>query len=166
MDKPFELGYEVSTTTFTAQTPGEPTDWRDAADIYKQWALQQPWCAVPYAQRTDIPDWMKSGPSMIRFHRDWLGRPERVESWLNDYWKKHFPGVPLIVALWGWERVGSWVSPKYFPPYPSEAGFLAHGDRGPTGRRPCLSVALGLLLERRVPEELGRDIRVAGLGRL
>lgn len=124
MDKPFELGYEVSTTTFTAQTPGEPTDWRDAADIYKQWALQQPWCAVSYAQRTDIPDWMKSGPSMIRFHRDWLGRPERVESWLNDYWKKHFPGVPLIVALWGWERVGSWVSPKYFPPYPSEAGFL------------------------------------------
>jgi len=123
MKQPFELGYEISTATFTSQTPGEPADWRDGADLYKQWALQQPWCAVPFAQRTDVPDWMKSGPAMIRFSRDWLGRPERVEGWLDDYWKKHFPKTPLIVALWGWERVGSWVSPKYFPPYPSEEGF-------------------------------------------
>jgi hypothetical protein len=123
LDNSFDLGYEVSTTTFTAATPGEPADWRDAADLYKQWALEQPWCAVPYAKRADVPDWMKAGPSMIRFHRDWLGKPERVEGWLNDYWRKHFSDVPLIVALWGWERVGSWVSPKYFPPYPSEAGF-------------------------------------------
>ena len=123
LDKPFELGYEISTTTFTAQTPGEAADWRDAADIYKRWALEQPWCAVPYAKRTDVPDWMKAGPSMIRFDRAWLGKPERVEGWLDDYWKRHFPEVPLIVALWGWERVGDWVSPKYFPPYPSEADF-------------------------------------------
>ena len=120
---PFELGYEISTTTFTARNPGEPADWRDAADIYKQWALDQPWCAVPYAKRTDVPDWMKAGPSMIRFSRDWLGNPERVEGWLSEYWQKHFSDVPLIVALWGWEREGSWVSPKYFPPYPSQAGF-------------------------------------------
>ena len=123
VNTPFELGYEISTTTFPARTPGESADWRDAADIYKQWALEQPWCAVPYGKRTDVPDWMKAGPSMIRFHRDWLGKPERVENWLSDYWQKHFPDVPLIVALWGWEREGSWVSPKYFPPYPSEAGF-------------------------------------------
>jgi len=124
LGEPFDLGYEISTATFTARTPGEPADWRDAADVYKQWALGQPWCATPYARRTDVPDWMKAGPGMIRFHRDWLARPERVEGWLDDYWQKHFAGVPLIVALWGWERVGSWVSPKYFPPYPSEADFV------------------------------------------
>ena len=123
MNQPFDLGYEISTTTFTARTPGESTDWRDGADLYKQWALEQPWCAVPYAQRTDIPAWMKSAPAMIRFSRDWLREPERVEGWLADYWQKHFPNVPLVVALWGWEREGSWVSPKYFPPYPSEAEF-------------------------------------------
>ncbi len=123
MQEPFELGYEISTTTFTAQTPGEPADWRDGADLYKQWAVQQPWCAVPYAQRTDVPDWMKSGPAMIRFSRHSLGHPEQVEGWLEDYWKRRFPQMPLIVALWGWEQVGSWVSPKYFPPYPSEEGF-------------------------------------------
>jgi hypothetical protein len=123
LDKPLELGYEISTVTFAARSPGEPVDWRDGADVYKQWALEQPWCAVPYAKRPDVPDWMKAGPSMIRFNRGWLAEPERVEAWLGDYWQKHFPDIPLIVALWGWERVGSWVSPKYFPPYPSEAGF-------------------------------------------
>jgi len=123
LDAPLELGYEISMTTFTAPSLGDATDWRDAADICKTWALEQPWCAVPYAQRTDIPNWMKAGPSMIRFHRQWLGTPERVEHWLHDYWQKHFPATPLIVALWGWERVGSWISPKYFPPYPSEADF-------------------------------------------
>jgi hypothetical protein len=61
LDNPFELGYEVSTTTFTAATSGESADWRDAADLYKQWALDQPWCAVPYAKRADVPDWMKAG---------------------------------------------------------------------------------------------------------
>ena len=91
MDEPFELGYEVSTTTFTAQAPGASADWRDAADIYKQWALEQPWCAAPYAKRTDVPDWMKAGPSMIRFHRDWLGKPERVEGWQGtDYLGRSF----------------------------------------------------------------------------
>ena len=124
LDKPFELGYEIATTTFAAQTASEPTDWRDAADIYKKWALTQPWCATPYIEREDVPRWMKSGPAMIRFSRGWLEKPERVEGWLNDYWEKHFPDVPLVVALWGWEQVGSWISPKYFPPYPSEEVFL------------------------------------------
>lgn len=123
LNQPLELGYEISMTTFSGQTPGDATDWRDAADIYKQWALQQPWCAVPYAQRADIPEWMKTGPSMIRFYRQWLATPQRVEDWLHDYWQKYFPETPLIVALWGWERVDSWISPKYFPPYPSEADF-------------------------------------------
>ena len=121
--QPFELGYELALTTFSAQTPGESTDWCDAADIYKAWALKQPWCATTYAERSDVPDWLKAGPSMVRFSRSWLGKPERVEGWLTDYWRKHFPATPLIVAFWGWERVGSWVSPKYFPPYPSEEGF-------------------------------------------
>jgi len=123
LTQPFELGYEVALTTFSARTPGEPTDWRDAADLYKAWALKQPWCATTYAERRDVPAWLKAGPSMVRFSRSWLGTPERVEAWLNDYWRKHFPAAPLIVAFWGWERVGSWVSPKYFPPYPSEEGF-------------------------------------------
>ena len=138
LDKPFRIGYPIVMTTlagkvsWAATAPGRgpapralirAVDWRDGADIYKQWAVKQPWCATRYADRPDVPDWLKQGPAMVRFHRRWLSRPERVEAWLDQYWKDHFPQAPLIVAFWGWEHVASWISPKYFPPYPSEEGF-------------------------------------------
>ncbi len=121
--QPAEIGFEIRTTAFRSAAPDRETDWRDGADVYKQWALRQPWCETPLAERRDLPDWLKAGPAMIRFDRSWLGKPERIEAWLSDYWRRHFPKAPLIVALWGWERVGNWVSPKYFPPYPSVDGF-------------------------------------------
>ncbi len=119
---PFEPGYEVVTRTFRSADPERATDWPDAADIYKEWALQQPWCARTLAQRDDLPDWIRQGPAMVRFDREWLGRPERIEAWLADYWRARFAGAPLIVAFWGWERVAPWIPPDYFPPYPSEEG--------------------------------------------
>ena len=124
LEQPFSLPYEVAMTTFRGdRQTGEACSWRDAADIYKAWALRQPWCATPYGRRTDIPAWMKAGPGMIRFSRAWLAKPERIETWLDEYWQKYFPGIPLIVALWGWEKRASWISPYYFPPYPSKEVF-------------------------------------------
>lgn len=133
----FELGYAVAQATFHSQDPALPTDWRDAADIYKAWALKQPWCARTLVQRDDVPDWLKEGPAMVRFrrrhtyyrpnvrleyHHDWYSHLDHIEGWLKDYWQEHFPDVPLIVVFWGWEQVSSWISPRYFPPYPSEQG--------------------------------------------
>ncbi|MCX6902471.1 MAG: hypothetical protein NTW03_03095 [Verrucomicrobia bacterium] len=43
--------YDVVLATF-AGANGAPTDWRDAADLYKTWALTQPWCALTYDKRT------------------------------------------------------------------------------------------------------------------
>ncbi len=99
---------------------GAAADWRDAAAIYKAWALKQPWCAKRLADREDLPAWLKQGPAQVRFNRSWMGQPERIEAWLEKYWAKHFKGVPLIVTFWGWEGVAAWVPPQYFPPYPSE----------------------------------------------
>jgi len=118
----FEPGYEVALTTFGSPDAGRLTDWRDAADVYKAWALKQPWCARPLARRDDLPAWLLEGPAMVRFDRGWLSRPERIEQWLRDYYQARFPQGPLIVAFWGWERVAPWISPKYFPPHPSEEG--------------------------------------------
>ncbi|NLS93147.1 MAG: hypothetical protein GXX96_13405 [Planctomycetaceae bacterium] len=135
--KPFELGYAVAQATFRSQDRALPTDWRDAADLYKAWALKQPWCTHTLAERDDVPDWLKEGPAMVRFrrrhtyykpnirleyHPDWYSHLDQMEGWLKEYWQEHFPDVPLIVALWGWERFSSWISPQYFPPYPSEDG--------------------------------------------
>jgi hypothetical protein len=118
----FTQAYDTVMTTFTG-AGGAPADWRDAADLYKTWALTQPWCATTYDQRADIPAWMKAGPAMVRFGRDWLAEPARIDRWLAEYWQKRFPVAPLIVAFWGWEKIGSWVTPDYFPVYPSDEQF-------------------------------------------
>ncbi len=114
--------YEVVTGTF-AGSGGKPADWRDAADIYKEWAKSRSWCTSLFSQRKDIPAWLKEGPAMVRFGRSWLADPDRIERWLTEYWKKHFSDVPLITAYWGWEKHGSWVTPDYFPLYPSDKAF-------------------------------------------
>ena len=120
----FEMDYEVALTSFNSPDAGRSTNWRDGADIYKQWAQKQPWCARTFAQRDDVPDWLKSGPAMVRFGRSWLGQPELIRRWLTEYWAKHFPDPPhLITAYWGWEKVASWVTPDYFPVYPSDEEF-------------------------------------------
>ncbi len=137
MAERFDLGYAVAQATFRSLDPALPTGWRDAADLYKAWALKQPWCARTLAQRNDVPQWLKQGPAMVRFrrrhtyyqpnvrleyHRDWYSHLDQIDGWLKSYWQKHFPEVPLIATFWGWERVASWISPHYFPPYPSEEG--------------------------------------------
>lgn len=120
----FALDYDIVMACFAGADPATPTDWRDAADLYKAWAEQQPWCARRFLERPDAPEWLKSGPAMVRFHRGWLAEPEAIERWLNDYWRKRFrPNTPLIVAYWGWEKVESWVTPDYFPLFPSDEAF-------------------------------------------
>jgi len=114
--------YDAVMSAF-AGAGGAPADWRDAADLYKAWALTQPWCATTYANRTDIPAWMKDGPAMVRFGREWLAEPARIERWLAEYWQKKFPAAPLITAYWGWEKIGNWVTPDYFPLFPSDGQF-------------------------------------------
>ncbi|MDZ7619327.1 MAG: DUF6259 domain-containing protein, partial [Patescibacteria group bacterium] len=137
MSEPFKLDYDLVHAIFHAQTPDVPADWRDAADLYKAWALKQPWCARTLDQRDDLPEWIKQGPAMVRFrrrhtyyepnvrlehHPDRYSHLEQIEGWLNDYWQANHAGVPLIVTFWGWEHLASWIAPKYFPPYPSEDG--------------------------------------------
>ena len=48
------LEYDVVLGTFTG-------DWYAAADLYRQWALQQPW-ATPLQRRTDVPAWLLDSP--------------------------------------------------------------------------------------------------------
>jgi len=148
LKQPFALPFPVAAGVFRSAT-GAATDWRDAAARYKAWALKQPWCARRLSERDDLPDWLKQGPAQVRFGREWLGQPERIEAWLDQYWAKHYPGVPLIVTFWGWEGVATWVPPQYFPPYPSEDGLKrcvaavrragGHAFFWPSGYQWCLS---------------------------
>lgn len=119
----FAQPYDIGWTTFASPDKTRPADWRDAADLYKQWAVRQPWCARKFADRDDLPAWLKQGPAMVRFGREWLTQPERIERWLRTCWPEYAQGVPLVIAYWGWEKHGSWVTPDYFPVFPSDEQF-------------------------------------------
>jgi hypothetical protein len=47
--KDFHMNYDLIMKTFSG-------DWYDAADIYKEWALQQSWASKTIDQRDDIPE--------------------------------------------------------------------------------------------------------------
>ena len=116
--------YDIVTATIDG-TVRKPTAWQDAADLYREWARRQSWCAMkPLRDREDLPKWMRDAPAMVRFGRDWLGEPEKIRCWMRDYWQKLYPKSPLVTAFWGWERHGYWVS-DYFPVYPSDEAFAA-----------------------------------------
>jgi hypothetical protein len=120
---PYVSDDDAVLSSFARGASDRSVDWRDGADIYKRWAVSQPWCAKTFANRDDLPGWLKQGPAMVRFNRDWLARPERIERWLKQYWRPQFGDTPLIIAYWGWEKVGTWVTPDYFPCYPSDGQF-------------------------------------------
>lgn len=121
--------FEWVLAPFSASEPGQPTDWRDGADLYRDWAAMAPWCAHRFADRPDVPEWLKVGPAMVRFHRDWLADPPAIERWLTEFWKRYCPpDVPLVTAYWGWEKVATWITPDYFPVFPSDEAFAAIND--------------------------------------
>lgn len=118
-----EQDYDAVTAALDG-TPARPCMWHDAADLYRAWAEKQSWCRVRYEDRADIPAWMKDAPSMVRFNRDMVAEPDLIRAWMRDYWKRCYPESPLVMAYWGWERHGNWVS-DYFPVIPSNEAFAA-----------------------------------------
>lgn len=120
----FVQDFDFALATFGPSEPGRAADWRDGADLYKAWAVEQPWCRRRFADRDDLPGWLKSGPAMVRFSRSWLADPPSIDRWLKEYWKGHFASeTPLVIAYWGWEKVDTWITPDYFPVYPSDDEF-------------------------------------------
>ena len=114
--------YDLVTGGFEG-TPDDPCTWHDAADLYRAWAQKQAWATKPFRDRDDIPAWMRDAPAMVRFTREWLKDPDRIRAWMRDYWKREFPAAPLVTAYWGWEKIGMWVGPDYFPVVPDDATF-------------------------------------------
>jgi len=117
-----EAGYDAVVQALAFA--GRPATWYDAADLYKEWAVRQSWCRTLRKDRADLPAWLRDAPAMVRFYQADFEKPENIRRWFHGYWLKEFPGVPLVVSMWGWEHGGTWVS-DYFPCKPSDEGFKA-----------------------------------------
>ncbi|MGN0887780.1 MAG: DUF6259 domain-containing protein [Kiritimatiellia bacterium] len=116
------LPYDVVTTCFDRGSD-RPCDWYDAADYYRAWAEGQRWCRTKFLDRPDIPDWAKDAPVVTLFYRNWFDRPEALRTFFDRYWKVQFPGAPLMPVMFGWEKCQDWITPDYFPLYPTDEKF-------------------------------------------
>ena len=113
------LGYDVVVRTFTG-------DWYDAAELYRQWSLQQPWARMPLHKRTDVPAWLLDSPPHLVFRIQGevdLGPAEPNSQFLP--YTKIIPiaeqaakrlNAPVLPVIMSWERPGPWIYPDCFPP--------------------------------------------------
>ena len=122
-----KLPYNVVLGTFHG-------DWYAAAEIYRDWASKQPFCATKIAQRTDIPKWLADSPPAIAFpmrgQGDWdppaAENPEYTPLTnalpYLDKWASALES-PLMPIIFNWEHGGPWVQPDAYPPVGGEAAF-------------------------------------------
>jgi hypothetical protein len=113
---PMEYGkdYDVPYDTVLGVVKG---DWYNAADIYKEWAIEQKWCSKKTIERKDVPEWLKKGPF---FHGNWMVNnkelfPKGILENTKSY--RDYLGMPIVVLLFNWEQYGQWTTPDYFPSY-------------------------------------------------
>jgi hypothetical protein len=115
-----KLPYNVVLGTFHG-------DWYAAAEIYREWAARQPFCARKLAQRRDYPAWITQPAVAIAFpmrgQGDWdppaAVNPEYTPAThALPYLEKIGTALEssLIPIVFNWEHAGPWVQPDAFPP--------------------------------------------------
>ena len=114
------LPYDVVLRTFKG-------DWRDAAEIYKTWAMKQPWCAKRLTERDEVPQFLKDGAGVIitTVHnpvgrKRWLGDKLEKLPDLMDAYRKATGLRRMIFVAYGWENRGTWAGINYLPTIPSD----------------------------------------------
>ena len=116
--------------------------WHNSADLYKQWAVKQPWCAKTLAQRDDIPDWWKAGPDVhvcaVRTYDDKRvcngSYYPRLLEHLQTYRQK-IDG-PVVAMLASWEQHRRWTAGDYFPIFDEPQAKQVIGQLKQDGFRP------------------------------
>lgn len=129
----WELGYEVDLAGLRPSAGLDKITWEAAADLYRDWAKQQSWCRQTLAQRIasgDVPAWIAQPSLLLTFSLRGLlpdGQTGNRLSWLAsqaDGWRA-LAGVPVTCLIISWEKLDTWVTPDYFPPYGGEPDFTA-----------------------------------------
>ena len=129
----WELEYDTVLAGLRPAPGLKEITWEAAANLYREWAVQQPWCKQTMAQRVasgDIPKWIIE-PTLV-FTYSLRGQmqdgnegnrlPLVVDQ--TERWRK-MVGAPITTLIMSWEKLDSWVTPDYFPPFGGENEFAA-----------------------------------------
>ena len=99
--------------------------WYDAADIYRNWATQQYWCATTFKARKDVPEFLRGPAYHCNLQLGKMSDEEilQVPKRLSDF--RDLIGTPVYLRGTFWEKRGGWIGIDYFPPSIGEAKLLA-----------------------------------------
>jgi len=107
-------------------------DWAAAAEIYRKWAWQQPWCNTPTIERSDLPDWFLQGEPLLKIHNYFEGpnSPEHLVFPLSELPQTVLTfsralSSALTLCLVGWEHHAVWDNPLSMPPREGYDAFLS-----------------------------------------
>ena len=116
--------------------------WCDSADLYKRWAVRQPWCAKTLDRRNDIPAWWKAGPAV---HTVEVRTYDGTRSCTGSYYPKLAEHVatyarkidgPVVAMLAGWENHRRWTAGDYFPIFDEQNARRVIAEMKAGGSRP------------------------------
>ncbi|MFO1541093.1 MAG: DUF6259 domain-containing protein [Chloroflexota bacterium] len=111
--------------------------WEDAAAIYRDWTLAQPWAARPLHVR-GVPDAIAASPAPVMIRVQGVhdeGPADPIDAFLP--YPRLLPildalaarlDAPLLPLLMAWERHGPWVYPDALPPVGGSDAMAAFAD--------------------------------------
>jgi hypothetical protein len=129
----WELPYDVDLAALRPAAGLSKITWESAADLYRPWAVRQPWCRQTMAQRVaggDIPKWLVEPTLILTFALrgempdKTFGNRQPLVLDQVERWGK-VAGSPITCLIMSWEKLDTWTTPDYFPPYGGEKEFLA-----------------------------------------
>jgi len=105
-----ELPYEVTTGLFGGR-------WEAGADVYRNWSDTQEWTRKRIDERFTA-DWLKK-PNLF-LNSSFANQSMSVDE-VNEMIQRYhdFYDIPVVTAVFSWEKNGTWIGPDYFPPHPS-----------------------------------------------
>jgi hypothetical protein len=129
----WELPYDVALAGLRPPPGLNEITWETAADLYRGWAVQQPWCRQTMAQRVaagDIPKWITEPSLLVTYSLRGEMQDKRLGNRLPlvvdqvERWSK-VAGAPVTCLIISWEKLDTWTSPDYFPPYGGREPFTS-----------------------------------------
>lgn len=124
--------YDVALAALAAE-PGRPVSWETAAEVYRRWAVKQPWCRATLAQRVasgDVPAWLAEPSLYYAYSLRGLDENKQTVNRVTllvdqaERWRQ-LVGAPTTMMLMAWEKHDAWVTPDYFPPFGGQNAFEA-----------------------------------------
>jgi len=129
----WELPYDVALAGLRPSEGFGKITWEAAADLYRPWAVKQPWCRQTMAQRVaagDVPKWLVEPPLIFtvalrgKMPDGTTGNRGPLVVAQTRQWSS-LVGAPVPTLVMSWEKLDSWTTPDYFPPYGGQEAFAA-----------------------------------------